>query len=130
MNELTKVNEITSELLSRFIDCLIDSINEYIPNIIKLVLKLIYIAVIENFTIKETNYSPLYTALFFNFIISPKCQKIYGFSPVNKNIKNFIRFMKNFIFNTLFDEGDNLFYLNDLILAKHDALNEMIEKVF
>jgi hypothetical protein len=53
------------------------------PNIIKLLLKVLFDKIREFFTVdSNTNYFPIFTLFFFNFLISPRIQEIYGVSPV------------------------------------------------
>lgn len=45
------------------------------------ILKIIYKNVNDVFEIEKENYAPLFTALIFNYFVSPKIQEIYGISP-------------------------------------------------
>jgi hypothetical protein len=92
-----KPNEETMsiETFIDFFDEVIKTIQAYMPGIIKVLLSTILIKVKEVFTIEANNYSPVYTMLFFNFLLSPRVQDMYGIGankfPVVKSVNRIIR---------------------------------------
>jgi len=86
---------LSNENFLIFFDLFIEALFVNMPNIIKIMLKLIYDTVVDVFKSDKSNYSPLYTILIFNFLISPKMQELYGISsvkfPIVKNLNKLIR---------------------------------------
>ena len=116
------------------------NISQTIPLVLKVLLKLVYIGIRKFFTIDEDNYSPLYTLLFFNFIISPRVLMIYSIDPVKCiYVKTLNKLIYSIIFNTklkeeIYEEFNQYieFYHNKLqnfILENIINLNEEDEKV-
>lgn len=90
-----KHEEISKEQFIMFFNTVINSILEFIPPYLKLLIKLVNDKVKLHFTIEETNYAPVFTVLFFNFLISPRIQEIYNISPSkNITIKNLNRIIR------------------------------------
>jgi hypothetical protein len=91
----SEVFNIPIDVFIEFFDAVVKNIQAYIPGIIKVLLCLIYEKVKEVFTIDNENYSPVYTMLFFNFLLSPRIQDIYGIGinkyPIVKSINRIIR---------------------------------------
>ena len=81
---------------------LLDEINkgliDNIPHVIRILLKLLHNSIRKVFTIEEDNYNPLYTALIFNFIISPRVQMLYSINPLKIT---FLRSLNRLIMNLL-----------------------------
>ena len=77
---------ISNEEFLKFFDMFIEALFINTPNIIKIMLKIIYNSVAEIFKPDKNNYSPLYTILIFNFFISPKMQDLYEISSVKHTI--------------------------------------------
>lgn len=97
MKQLTEKNFVV------FFDVLLKSIYDNTPDIIKILMKLIYMETQEIFTMEKNNYSPLFTILFFNFLISPKIQEHhYLNSTKNKILWNVNRIIRVCIFIVLF----------------------------
>lgn len=69
---------LDKELFLEFFDTIIKGINSYTPAVLKILLKLVHEGVGEYFTIDKNNLGPVYTMLFFNFLISPRMHDIYG----------------------------------------------------
>jgi hypothetical protein len=98
------------------------------PDSLKVVLKLIKIQIFNIYKIE--NHSGVLTILFFNFLLSPKLQDIYGINPIkNLLIKNLNKLIRNICFNEQFKEDDKLSYYNHLILDLHCKTKATIEKV-
>ena len=67
--DLPLVRDINKEEFGILIVEIIEQLNNTIPLVLKIILKLLYNAVIKQFTIDKENYAPLYTSLMFNFIL-------------------------------------------------------------
>ena len=94
----------------------ITKLKKTIPDVLKILLKLLYESVRKHFTIEKDNYGPLYTTLIFNFIINPKIQFIYNINASNnKFIRTLNRLLRNACFNFKFNEEDQLSIYNDII---------------
>jgi hypothetical protein len=102
----------------------------FIPNVVKITLKLIHQTVIDVYKISPDNYAPVLTALIFNFVISPKMQEIYKTSPLkNLMIRNLNRLIRNICFNEKFKEDDGLSHYNSIIEVSHLHTRLTIEKI-
>lgn len=82
VNSETFGNKLHEENYDLFFNEMLINLQESIPLVLKIVLKLAYKHVNATFTINEDNYSPLYTLLFFNFFVSPRVQEIYNLNPL------------------------------------------------
>jgi hypothetical protein len=100
--QLDNLEEIDVEAFNQFFSSVLDGISNHMPNLIKILLKLVYIKVNQTFTIDKSNYSPIFTLLFFNFFISPRIQEIHNISPVKhlimRNMNRIIRVRVIFLF--------------------------------
>jgi len=66
-----------------YFDNLLNTLACFTPNIIKLLLKILFEKIKEAFSVDiNTNYFPVFTLFFFNFLNSPRIQEMYGVSPV------------------------------------------------
>ncbi len=98
------------------------------PMLLKIIMKIIYECVLENFTIEKDNYRPLNTVLIFNFISSPRTQKVYGIKPEKFTfIKSFNRILCNTGFNVQFGEKDQLNCFNKDIEKYNKKINDFME---
>ena len=70
-----KERDINREEFDNLISVFITKLKSTIPDVLKLILKLLYESVKSHFTIEKDNYGPLYTTLIFNFFKREK--KIY-----------------------------------------------------
>ena len=133
LNKIINYDKIERNITKNEYD---DLINEIIKNlkitmplILKILLKFVYNSVNENFKIEKDNYSPLYTLLFFNFIISPKIQTIYNININCNFIKQFIKLIKNTIYNLKFDDNDDTFKIfNDIIEINYKKLKTLMKE--
>ena len=134
------IKNITVDEFKYIMDEFFNNISQTIPLVLKVLLKLVYIGIRKFFTIDEDNYSPLYTLLFFNFIISPRVLMIYSIDPVKCiYVKTLNKLIYSIIFNTklkeeIYEEFNQYieFYHNKLqnfILENIINLNEEDEKV-
>lgn len=128
--DITKETEkdITREDYDFLMNEMINKLTLTIPNVLKILLKLVYINVRKVFTIEEDNYAPLYTLLIFNFIISPRVQNIYSINSMkNTFIRSLNRLIRNTCYNFHFDEKDPLSPFNELIEANNKKLKNFVD---
>jgi hypothetical protein len=93
--QLENIEEIDVNSFSQFFYCVLEGIISYMPDLLKISLKLVYTKVNQIFTIEKSNYTPIFTLLFFNFLISPRMQEIHKISPVkNLVIRNMNRIIR------------------------------------
>ena len=121
--------DITREEFDSFVTTFINNLNKTIPNVLKVLLKLLYDSVKSHFTIDEDNYGPLYTTLIFNFFISPRVQAIFTInSQKYEFVRSLNRLLRNACFNFKFADGDPLHIFNDLIEKNHLKIKNYIKK--
>jgi hypothetical protein len=131
-DSMTDILYLTQDEFIIFYEDLLQKMRMYIPNALKIILKLIYENVLEIYSskIQANNFSPVLTILFFNFFISPKIQEIYNISPTkNVLIRNLNRVIRNICFNEKFKEGDPLQYYNEIIEICHIHTSAAIDKI-
>ena len=120
--------DITPDEYNNLMEIIIDTLSDKIPDVLKILLKLLYESVIQHFTIEKNNYSPLYTSLIFNFLISPRIQMLYSINPLNcVFVRSLNRILRNTCFNSKFAEGDSLFDFNESIEINYKKLQKLIE---
>ena len=118
---------IKKEEFNVLVNEIIDTLSRKIPEVLKILLKLLYESVLKNFTIEKDNYSPLYTALIFNFLISPRIQMLYSINPLNCIfVRSLNRLLRNTCFNFKFSEGDELVDFNDVIEENNKKMKNFI----
>jgi hypothetical protein len=121
--------DITKDEFSFLVGEIIDTMSKKIPNVLKILLKLLYDSVNQHFTIEKDNYGPLYTSLIFNFLISPRIQMLYSISPLNcVFVRNLNRLLRNTCFNFKFTEGDDLYNFNDIIEENNKKMKDFINE--
>lgn len=114
--DLPLVRDINKEEFEILIKEISESLNETMPLIIKIILKFLYNSLIKYYKIDKNNFNPLYTALFFNYIISPKTQEMFEINPMKiLLVRSLNRLVKNTCFKYKINEADNLSKFNDLI---------------
>ena len=120
--------DITKDEFSFLVGEIINTMSTKIPNVLKILLKLLYDSVNQHFTIEKDNYGPLYTSLIFNFLISPRIQMLYSINPLNCIfVRSLNRLLRNTCFNFKFAEGDPLYTFNDIIEKNHKKLKQLIK---
>ena len=129
--DLPLVRDINKEEFGILIVEIIEQLNNTIPLVLKIILKLLYNAVIKQFTIDKENYAPLYTSLMFNFILNPRVQLLYSINPINiLLVRSLNRLVRNTCFNYKFSPTDELNSFNDLIEINHKKLKKfMVENI-
>ena len=122
-----KGRDITVEEYDLLFEEISKKLMDSIPHVIRILLKLLYNSIQNVFTIDKNNYNPLYTALIFNFIISPRVQMLYSINPLNCNyIRNLNRLLRNTCFNFKFSETDELSKFNESIEKNNKIIQEFI----
>ena len=120
---------ITKEEFNKLVTVFIANLKKTIPDVLKILLKLLYDSVISHFTIEKDNYGPLYTTLIFNFIINPKIQYIYNINSSNNTfIRTLNRLLRNACFNFKFSEEDQLKNYNDIIEPNHLKIKKFMKE--
>lgn len=121
--------DITKEEFNTLMGIIIDTLSTKIPDVLKILLKLLYESVNEHFTIEKNNYSPLYTSLIFNFLISPRIQMLYSINPLNcVFVRSLNRILRNTCFNSKFGEGDSLVQFNESMESNYMKLQKLIDE--
>ena len=124
-----KDRDINKDEFNNLITDFISKLKENIPNVLKLLLKILYESIRSHFTIEIDNYGPLYTTLFFNFINSPRVQSLYDINSLNSNlIRSLNRLLRNACFNFKFSDQDPLNEFNDIIEKNHLKIKNFIKK--
>ena len=130
--ELRKIGfnnrDIKKDEFDNFVETFITNLNITIPNVLKVLLKLLYESVKSHFTIEEDNYGPLYTTLIFNYFINPRVQSIFNInSQKNAFVRSLNRLLRNACFNFKFTDGDPLSSFNDIIEKNHLKIKNYIK---
>ena len=121
--------DIKKEEFNSLMEIIIDTLSTKIPDVLKILLKLLYESVNQHFTIEKNNYSPLYTSLIFNFLISPRIQMLYSINPLNCIfVRSLNRILRNTCFNSKFNEGDSLYEFNESIEINYKKLQKLINE--
>jgi hypothetical protein len=121
--------DIKKEEFNSLMEIIIDTLSTKIPDVLKILLKLLYESVNQHFTIEKNNYSPLYTSLIFNFLISPRIQMLYSINPLNCIfVRSLNRILRNTCFNSKFTEGDSLYEFNESIEINYKKLQKLIKE--
>ena len=120
--------DITKEDFEILIDEIINKLQLTIPLVLKILLKILYNNVQKYFTIEKDNYSPLYTSLIFNFIISPRVQLLYNINPLKSVfVRSLNRLIRNTCFNYKFDANDPLSPFNELIEKNNKKFQKFVK---
>ena len=121
--------DITVEEFNTLMGIIIDTLSTKIPDVLKILLKLLYESVRQRFTIEKDNYSPLYTSLIFNFLISPRIQMLYSINPLNcVFVRSLNRILRNTCFNSKFAEGDSLYEFNETMETNYNKLQKLVKE--
>ena len=121
--------DITPEEFNILMGIIIDTLSTKIPDVLKILLKILYESVMVHFTIEKDNYSPLYTSLIFNFLISPRIQMLYSINPLNCIfVRSLNRILRNTCFNSKFGETDTLYKFNESIESNYIKLQKLIKE--
>lgn len=122
-------SDITKDEFDYLVTELISKTKKHMPNVLKILLKLLYESVRKQFTIDADNYGPLYTTLIFNFFISPRLQMMYDINSLNKDfIRSLNRLLRNSCFNFKFAQEDTLSSFNDSVEKNHLKIKKFIKE--
>jgi hypothetical protein len=125
--EFPMKRDIKKEEFNTLCNTIVETLSKKIPEVLKILLKLLYESVNEHFTIEKDNYGPLYTSLIFNFLISPRIQMLYSINPINcVFVRSLNRLLRNMCFNFKFAPGDPLCIFNDTIEKNNKKLKQLI----
>ena len=121
--------DITVEEYNILLDEINKGLMDNIPHVIRIFLKLLHNSIQKVFTIEEDNYSPLYTALIFNFMISPRVQMLYSINPLKITfLRSLNRLIRNTCFNFKFDPNDSLATFNESIEINNKKLQTFVKE--
>ena len=127
-NSLNMEKDITKDEYNILFNKILEKLTENIPHFFKIFLKMIYDNVLENFTIEKDNYIPLGVVLIFNYIASPRIQKIFSIHPHKYTfIKSMNKLLCNTCFNNEFSEKDPLNIFNEDIKIYNEKLNNFFQ---
>lgn len=129
-NSIKKERNITKDEFKILFEKIIEKLNENIPKILKIFLKMIYDNIIIFYpNLEKGDYTPISSLFFFSYISNPRIQKMFDIYPEKcLFIKSVYKLIYNSSFNIKFNEGDNLFILNDEIDIYYKKINEFYEK--
>ena len=129
-NSIKKERNITKDEFKILFEKIIEKLNENIPKILKIFLKMIYDNIIIFYpNLEKGDYTPISSLFFFSYISNPRIQKMFDIYPEKcLFIKSFYKLIYNSSFNIKFNEGDNLFIFNDEIDIYYKKINEFYEK--
>ena len=120
---------MTVDEFNSLFDEIITGLNDSMPHVIKILLKIFYSSIRKFFSVKENDYNALYTALFFNFIINPRIQTLYGIcSHQNEYVKFLNKIIWKAIYNNKFEESEKEKYFNESIENNHKKIKNFTEK--
>lgn len=129
-NSIKKERNITKDEFKILFEKIIEKLNENIPKILKIFLKMIYDNIIIFYpNLEKGDYTPISSLFFFSYISNPRIQKMFDIYPEKcLFIKSVYKLIYNSSFNIKFNEGDNLFIFNDEIDIYYKKINEFYEK--
>ena len=129
-NSIKKERNITKDEFKILFEKIIEKLNENIPKILKIFLKMIYDNIIFFYpNLEKGDYTPISSLFFFSYISNPRIQKMFDIYPEKcLFIKSVYKLIYNSSFNIKFNEGDNLFIFNDEIDIYYKKINEFYEK--
>ena len=128
-HDQNKKRDITVGEYNILLDEIYKGLMNNIPHVIRILLKLLNNSIKNFFTIDKENYSPLYTALIFNFIISPRIQMIYSINPLKVTfLRSLNRLIRNTCFNYKFDQNDTLAKFNTSIEINNGKLQDFVKE--
>ena len=129
-NSIKKERNITKDEFKILFEKIIEKLNENIPKILKIFLKMIYDNIIIFYpNLEKGDYTPISSLFFFSYISNPRIQKMFDIYPEKcLFIKSVYKLIYNSSFNIKFNEGDNLFIFNDEIDISYKKISEFYEK--
>ena len=124
-----KDKNITNEEFKILFEKIIEKLNEHIPTILKIFLKIVYDNIINFYpNLEKGDYTPISSLFFFCYISNPRIQKMFDIYPDKfLFVKSVYRLIYNASFNIKFKEGDNLYSFNDEIEIYYKKINEFYQ---
>ena len=121
-----KERNITKDEFKILFEKIMQKLNENIPTILKIFLKIIYDNIINFYpNLEKDDYTPISSLFFFSYISNPRIQKMFNIYPDKfLFIKSVYRLIYNASFNIKFKEDDNLYIFNDDIEIYYNIINE------
>jgi hypothetical protein len=128
-NSLNMERNITKDEFNILFDKILEKLNETIPYLFRIFLKMIYDNIIKEYpNLEKNDYSPISSLFFFSYLSNPRIQKIFGIYPDKYLfIKSVYRLIYNAAFNNKFNENDNLNIFNDDIEKYYKKIVEFYE---
>ena len=125
---LNMERDITKDEYNILFNKILEKLTENIPYFFRIFLKMIYDNILQIFTIEKDNFIPLGVVFIFNYIASPRIQKIYSIHPHKYIfIKSMNRLLCNTCFNIEFGEKDALNIFNEDIKVYNEKLNNFFK---
>ena len=126
---LSTERNIAKDEFNILFEKILDKLNENIPFILRILLKIMYDNVKNEYpNLANGDYSPISSLLFFCYLSNPRIQKIFEIYPEKYLlIKSVYRLLYNASFNIKFKENDNLYIFNDEIEGYHQKIKEFYE---
>ena len=113
--------------VSRFITDLLFSLKRTLPYILKIILKLSFSICQEILSISPLDFTPIYSLLFFSFILSPRVQTMFEIKVNNiNNLLTVEKILKYICLKKTFKEDDEYSNFNNLILQYNQRLKSFI----
>ena len=128
-NSINAERNITKDEFNILFDNIIDKLNENIPFILRIFLKMIYDNVIKEYpNLDKDDYTPISSLFFFCYISNPRIQQIYEILQ-NKYllIKSVYKLLYNASFNLKFQGKDDLYFFNDEIGKYNEKIKDFYE---
>ena len=121
-----KERNITKDEFKILFENIMEKLNENIPSILKIFLKIIYDNIIDFYpNLEKDDYTPISSLFFFSYISNPRIQKMFNIYPEKcLFIKSIYRLIYNSSFNIKFKEDDNLYIFNDNIENYYQIIKE------
>ena len=121
-----KERNITKDEFKILFEKIMQRLNENIPTILKIYLKMIYDNIIDFYpNLEKNDYTPISSLFFFSYISNPRIQKMFNIYPDKfLFIKSVYRLIYNASFNIKFKEDDNLYIFNDDIEIYYQLIND------
>ena len=120
---------VTIEEFNTFFDEMIAGLNDSMPHVIIILLKIFYACMRKFFSMKDNDYNALYTALFFNFMLNPRIQNLYGISPhINQHVNSLNKLVWKAIYNNKYGENEKEAIFNESIMINNKKVTNFIEQ--
>lgn len=113
--------------VSQFIADLLFSLKRTLPYILKIILKLSFSICQEILSISPLDFTPIYSLLFFSFILSPRVQTMFEIKVYNiNNLLIVEKIVKYICLKKTFKEDDEYSNFNNMIIQYNQRLKSFI----